>query len=79
MLRKGTKITFRQMSDFTGKMMVFGGRIIGHAEELRKKFPVELEEAINPVYLVRRSDPYGNLFFHCVYDEEIVEKKSTSE
>jgi len=79
MLRKGTEITFRQMNDFTGKEIEFHGTIIGHAKELKKMFPIELAKVTDPVYLVKRSDPYGNLFFHCVYDEEIVEKKSTSE
>lgn len=71
MLKKGTIISFEQMNDFTGKMMKFQGEIVGHAKELKKKFPVELAEIINPAYLVLRIDPYGNKFHHCVFPEEI--------
>jgi len=73
MLKKGQKIQFIQMNDFTGKEIKYRGEIIGHAKELRKKFPVELAEITDPVYLVKREDPYGNTFYHCVYPEEILE------
>jgi len=72
MLRRGTKITFKQMSDFTGKMMEFHGTIIGHAEEVKKMWPEECGAVVDPAYLVKRKDVYDNTFHHLVFDEEIV-------
>lgn len=71
MLKKGAIIQFVQMDDFTGKEMRYQGEIIGYATAVRKMWPVECGEVVNPVYLVKREDPYGNLH-HMVFPEEIL-------
>ena len=75
MLRKGTIIQFIQMNNFTGEKVKYQGEIMGHAGAVKKMWPIECGEIINPVYLVRREDPFGNLFHHMVFPEEIFSKK----
>lgn len=73
MLRKGTKIKFEQMSDFTGKPMIFRGEIIGHAAEIKKMWPEECGEVVDPAYLVKCKNSFGYTLHHLVFDEEITE------
>jgi len=72
MLRKGTKIIFEQMNDFTGKQMRLQGEIVGHAKEIKKMWPEECGAATDPVYLVKRKDVFNNILLHVVFPEELV-------
>lgn len=71
MLKKGKEVTFKAMNDFTGEMITLKGEIIGHSKEVRKMFPAELGEVVNPVYLVMRKDLFGNIHHHVIFPEEI--------
>lgn len=71
MLKKGTKIEFVQISILTGNKIKYHGEIIGHAKEVRKMWPVECGEVVNPVYLIKCEDPYGNTFHHMIFPEEV--------
>lgn len=76
MLRKSTKIMFSCMCELTGEMLKnVQGIIVGHAKEIKKMWPEEFEEIVDPVYLVKRKDSYGGLSLHVVYPEEVIEDK----
>lgn len=71
MLRKGKEVSFKAMNDFTGRPIILRGKIIGHAKEVRKMYPVECGEVVNPVYLMMRKDLFGNVYNHVIFPEEL--------
>ena len=71
----GTEVKFSQMNELTGQQMIFSGVVIGHAKEIRKLWEVEVDEIVDPVYLVLRKDDFGNTFHHMVDPSEIIANK----
>ena len=72
MLKKGTEIQFIHICNFTGSKIKIKGKIIGHAKEVRKMYPEECGEVVNPVYLVKEEDLFGNFYNHVIFPEEIL-------
>ncbi len=71
MLKKGSIIQFIHICNFTGNKTKIKGEIIGYAKEVRAMWPVECGEIVNPVYLVKEEDLFGNFYNHVIYPEEI--------
>lgn len=76
-LKKGTKIKFKAMNDFTGDMMQHEGRVEGGPKEIKKIQPIEYGELPDDeeIYLVVREDNFGNTLRHVVSVDEISEVK----
>lgn len=75
-LRKGTKVKFRAIDDFTGQRVEKVGRVIGHAKEIKAIEPVEFGELGDDeeCYLVKVEGRYSTLR-HVVFADEIIKDK----
>lgn len=76
-LEIGTKVAFFYINDFTGEEIELEGVIVGKAKDCKKMWPDEMGGLgdHDPCYLVKRKDHFGNTFSHCVWPDEIIEKK----
>lgn len=70
-IRRGNRIAFRAIDDFTGQEFTPIGDVIGFGKEIRKKYPVEYEEAPDNMILVKSVD-HGN--FYIVDPSEVLGK-----
>ena len=73
--KKGVIITFSAIDDFTGQQIELIGTVIGFGADVRRMWPMEMEEAPDNMLLVRRQDSFGNTFHHAIDEEEIIEKE----
>lgn len=69
-IKKGDRIAFRAMDEFTATEFTPIGIVIGFGEEVRKKYPIECAEAPDDMILVK-SVHHGNLYV--VHPSEVLE------
>ena len=69
-IKKGDRIAFRAMDEFTATEFTPIGIVIGFGKEIRKKYPVECAEASDDMILLK-SIHHGNLYI--VHPSEVLE------
>lgn len=66
------RIRFSAIDDFTGQEMEREGIIVGYGDAVRKKYPEEMAEADDSMYLVKVEMPEREIYF-VVHMSEVLE------
>lgn len=67
-------IKFSYLNVISGKFVELTGTVIGHGQDIRKRWPREAGECPDNYLLVRHYDVYENVYHHIVDPMDVIEE-----